>query len=136
MITPFDEVVAEIIRKGYHNHRLQEHSDIVSRAVWRDLLDKCEALRKDFQNGAVQFWLNVPAPGARGRKIDLLVGEPSPGTKKPDISKVRICVENKTVLTAHRNRDARFDDLNQVGPEHTKCPGQSQTDFARAPPLV
>lgn len=46
--------------------------------------------------------------------MDLLVGEPSQGTKKPDLAKVRICVENKTVLTAHRNRDARFDDLNQV----------------------
>lgn len=114
MVTPFDEVVSEIVRKGYHNQRLQEHSDIVSRAVWRNLLEGCEALRNDFQQQIVQFWLNVPAPGARGRKIDLLVGEVAPGTKRPDITKVRICVENKTVLTAHRNRDARFDDLNQV----------------------
>jgi hypothetical protein len=114
MINAFDEVVAEIIRRGFHNHRRQEHSDVVSRAVWRDLLAGCTALREDFEDGTIQFWLNVPAPGARGRKMDLLVGEPSPGTKKPDISRVRICIENKTVLTAHRNRDARFDDLNQV----------------------
>jgi len=62
----------------------------------------------------VRRWLNVRAPGARERKIDLFVGEPQhPGTK-PDIKLLRVCAENKSVITAHRNRDARFDDLNET----------------------
>lgn len=32
----------------------------------------------------------------------------------PDINKVRLAVENKSVLTAHRNRTNRFDDLKKV----------------------
>ena len=30
------------------------------------------------------------------------------------MAKIRIGVENKSVITAHRNRDARFDDLSEV----------------------
>lgn len=45
--------------------------------------------------------------------MDLLIGEPN-SDGDPDLQKVRICVENKSVITAHRNRDARFDDLYEV----------------------
>jgi hypothetical protein len=45
------------------------------------------------------------------RKVDLFVG--APGTNdEPDIQKVRIALENKSVITAHRNRTNRFDDLD------------------------
>ena len=51
--------------------------------------------------------------GARNRKIDLLVGEPS-AAGDADLDKVRLCLEKKPVITAHRNLYARFDDLNEV----------------------
>jgi hypothetical protein len=114
MITPFDKVIAAIDNRGYHNHRLEAHSDIVSAGIYQDLLTECEALRRDVENRVVQQWLNVRAPGARERKIDLFVGQAIDGSGEPDIKRLRICVENKSVVTAHRNRDARFDDLNEA----------------------
>lgn len=114
MSTPFDDVIASIASARYHNHRLEGHSDIVSNGIYRDLLSQCEAIRQDAQNGTIQKWLNVRAPGARGRKIDLFIGEPQRETSIPNIEQLRICVENKSVVTAHRNRDSRFDDLNQT----------------------
>jgi len=51
--------------------------------------------------------------GARNRKIDLLVGQPD-ANGEPDLDKVRLCVEDKSVVTAHRNLYARFDDLNEA----------------------
>ncbi len=61
----------------------------------------------------IRHWQNVKTPGARKRRIDLLIGEPSPDGN-PDLTKIRVAVENKSVATAHRNRDARFDDLNEA----------------------
>src|SRR5437763_550040 len=114
MSTPFDLVIKHIAAVGYHNHRLESHSDIVSRGIFDDLLETCPPLRRDVEKDVVRRWLNVRAPGARERKMDLFVGEPQrPGTK-PDIKLLRVCVENKSVITAHRNRDARFDDLNET----------------------
>jgi hypothetical protein len=114
MNTPFEKVIARIQNRRYHNHRLEEHSDIVSAGIYHDLLTGCEPLRRDVMSQVVQCWYNVRAPGARERKIDLFIGQPISGTNKPDIHKLRICVENKSVITAHRNRDARFDDLNEA----------------------
>lgn len=114
MSTPFDEVIARIASTGYHNHRLEEHSDLVSAGIYADLLAHCPALRADVEDKVVREWLNVRAPGARERKIDLFIGEPQVELGKPNIKRLRICVENKSVITAHRNRDARFDDLNET----------------------
>ncbi|MEP6831940.1 MAG: hypothetical protein ABJB74_01045 [Gemmatimonas sp.] len=61
----------------------------------------------------VRIWKNVASPGDRERKVDLFVGEPN-AEGLPDISKVRIAVENKSVITAHRNSTNRFDDLKKV----------------------
>lgn len=114
MSTPFNKVIEHIASVGYHNHRLEGHSDIVSNGIVADLLENCEPFRNDFESGVIGTWLNARAPGARGRKIDLFVGEPQEGMTVPDISKLRICVENKSVVTAHRNRGSRFDDLNDT----------------------
>jgi hypothetical protein len=114
MITPFEKVIAEIKNRRYHNHRLEVHSDIVSAGIYQDLLTECEALRRDVEHGVVKQWFNVHAPGARQRKIDLFIGQPKKRSDEPDIKKLRICIENKSVITAHRNRDARFDDLNEA----------------------
>ncbi len=113
MSTPFDDVIVQIRAKGFHNHRLEDHSDAVSSGILRDLRARCESLRIDLENGRVWDWLNVRAPGARQRKIDLLVSDPNE-EGEPDLERVRMCVENKSVVTAHRNRDARFDDLNEA----------------------
>lgn len=113
MHTPFDELVDDVKACGFHNHRLEDHSDTVSRGILRDLIQQCEALRADVEGKKVAHWLNVRAPGARQRKIDLLLGE-AKSDSTPDLERVRLCIENKSVVTAHRNRDARFDDLNEA----------------------
>jgi len=111
--TPFNEVIEDIKKRGYHNHRLEEHSDIVCKGIFNDLLKQCQLFRDDYESEKIKYWLNVRTPGARQRRIDLLVGEPNANGKSPDLAKSRIFVENKSVVTAHRNKDARYDDLNE-----------------------
>ena len=113
MSNPFDKAIAAIAAARYHNHRLEAHSDTVSTALFQDLLEFCAPLREDFASGVVKVWKNVSAPGDRLRKVDLFVGEPD-SKGLPDIHKVRIAVENKSVITAHRNATNRFDDLRKV----------------------
>ncbi|MGI8497828.1 MAG: hypothetical protein ACR2OG_09650 [Gemmatimonadaceae bacterium] len=113
MRTPFDDAVAAIAKAGYHNHRLEGHSDVVSNAVYEDLLARCATLKSDVDAGVVKTWINVRSPGDRLRKIDLFVGEPGAGGEL-QIPGVRIALENKSVITAHRNRTNRFDDLSKV----------------------
>ncbi len=113
MSTPFDCVIDQINKLGYHNHRKENHSDVLAEQVWSDLLAQCPALRGDYEGGVVQKWLNIKAPGGRHRRIDLFVGEPD-AEGKPDVSRVRIGVENKSVITAHRNKTNRFDDLSEL----------------------
>ncbi|NUQ12580.1 MAG: hypothetical protein HUU26_09700 [Gemmatimonadaceae bacterium] len=113
MTTPFDEAVSAIAQARYHNHRLETHSDTVSRGLVRDLRLRCPALKADLDAGVVKVWYNVAGPGDRLRKVDLFVGVPD-ADGKPDIHQCRIAVENKSVITAHRNRTSRFDDLKKV----------------------
>ena len=114
MTTPFDRVIADVEKRRYHNHRLQIHSDLVGEGIFEDLVASCPHFRDDVKQGTIRKWLNWPAPGARNRKIDLLVSAAHKDGKKPDLAQMRICIENKSVITAHRNRDARFDDLNEA----------------------
>ncbi|MDQ3699257.1 MAG: hypothetical protein M3373_14730 [Gemmatimonadota bacterium] len=113
MTRPFDEAIVAVARAGYHNHRLETHSDVVSNALFKDLLERCAPLRSDLDAGIVKVWINVRSPGDRLRKIDLFVGEPGPAGEL-HIPGVRIALENKSVITAHRNRTNRFDDLTKV----------------------
>lgn len=113
MTTPFDKAIETIAAAGYHNHRREGHSDTVSKALFEDLLRKCAPLRDDWEQGVVKVWTNVRAPGGRRRKVDLFVGEPTMDGR-PDVHTVRIAVENKSVITAHRNATNRFDDLREV----------------------
>jgi hypothetical protein len=55
---------------------LETHTDAVSRGLFRDLLARCEPLRRALAAGLVKVWENVSAPGDRRRKVDLFVGEP------------------------------------------------------------
>ena len=123
MSTPFDEVVEEIRARGFHNHRLEDHSATVSQGILRDLRAMCEPFQRDFTNGRIHKWLDFPSPGGRARKLDLIVAEPGGEAKGPDLSRLRLCVENKSVVTAHRNRTNRYDDLSDVvGLLHQKTP--------------
>ena len=112
MTNPFDAVIDNIKAMGYHNQRLQTHSDIVSEGILTDLIEKCPNIKKDFENNEIKSWYNINTPGARSRKIDLLIGKQQQDGS-PNLSELRICLENKSVITAHRNRDARYDDLNE-----------------------
>ena len=113
MTTPFDDAIEAIRKKGYHNHRLETHSDTVSDGLFSDLVRTCEPLRMDVGGGVVKVWRNVRSPGDRRRKVDLFVGAAT-AEGDPDIAQLRIAVENKSVVTAHRNRTNRFDDLKKV----------------------
>ena len=113
MTTPFDAVMQQIKVRGFHNHRLEDHSDVLSRGILRDVQDRCAPFSVDLTAGEIASWLNVGTPGKRRRKIDLLVSEPS-NSGEPDLEKLRLCLENKSVVTAHRNRTNRFDDLDLV----------------------
>ena len=122
MTTPFDKAITAIALARYHNHRQETHSDIVSTQLFTDLVSCCESLRNDLNTGVVRRWLNVSSPGDRRRKVDLLIGEPD-ADGHPDMQRIRIAVENKSVITAHRNRTNRFDDLKKVlGAIHTARP--------------
>lgn len=122
MRTPFDWAVETVAAAGYHNHRLETHSDLVGQKLFEDLLGQCEPLRRDVDQGVVRVWKNVSAPGDRLRKVDLFVGEPD-ASGQPNIERVRIALENKSVITAHRNRTNRFDDLKKVlGAVHAARP--------------
>jgi hypothetical protein len=123
MSSPFDEVVDKIKARGYHNHRKEDHSGTVSRRILRDLRERCKPFRQDFTREVIREWLDFSSPGGRARKLDLVVAEPSPDERTPDLRRLRLCVENKSVVTAHRNTTNRYDDLSDVvGVLHRKNP--------------
>ena len=123
MSTPFDDVIDGIKARGFHNHRLEEHSGAVSRGILRDLRAMCEPFERDFTAGRIRDWPDSPSPAGRARKLDLVVAEPASETGGPDLARLRLCVENKSVVTAHRNRTNRYDDLSDlVGVLHRNKP--------------
>lgn len=123
MNTPFDDVIAEIRTRGFHNHRLEDHSGTVSSGIVRDLTALCEPFRQDLTTGRIREWFDLPSPGGRARKLDLVVAEPGGRDNQPDLARLRLCIENKSVVTAHRNRTNRYDDLSDVlGVLHQKKP--------------
>lgn len=83
-----------------------------------DLRARCPRIDEDFRSGTIHSWLNlhIPAPRSNsqeGRLADLLVGPRKDGTEDPSPD-FRICVEHKSVVTAHRNARNRFGDLNEI----------------------
>ena len=46
-------------------------ADIISEAMYYDLLATCPALKLDVTAGVVDHWVNVTAPGGRNRFLDL-----------------------------------------------------------------
>ncbi|MCC7020222.1 MAG: hypothetical protein IT332_10730 [Ardenticatenales bacterium] len=112
MTTPIDQVIAEMTRVRFHNHRSEAHSDIISHGIWNLLLDRCPAISTDFERDKIDFWTNVEVPGLTHR-IDMMVCEVGPHPSTPSLERARICLENKTVITAHgKNRRNRHSDLS------------------------
>ena len=70
MKTPFDAAIAAIGAAGYHNHRLETHSDLVLDGIVLDLSRECSAFREDVANNTVRIWKNVASPGDRRRRVD------------------------------------------------------------------
>ncbi len=123
MNTAYQDLIATIEKRGFHNHRLEDHSAAMSRGILRDLCTMCEPFSTDFAQGRIREWLDFPAPAGRARKLDLVVAEPDYDRAAPDLKCLRLCVENKSVVTAHRNRTNRYDDLSDlVGVIHTNRP--------------
>lgn len=124
MRTAYDDVIDAIVAHGYHNHRKETHSEAMSRGILRDLRNACEPFEQDFSEGRIREWLDRPSSAAgRSRKADLIVAEPGPDFSHPDLSQLRLCIENKSVITAHRNRTGSYDDLSDlVGVLHRTMP--------------
>lgn len=110
MSTPFDPIIDNIIRAGYHNQRKEGHSDVLIRQIVSDLDTHCEAFARDRRDGIIHEWLNKKA--FDGRTTDLLIGA-ADVNGEPDLRNVRIVVENKSVVTAHRNKNARYQDIER-----------------------
>lgn len=135
--TPFDEHADRANAVGFHNHRDNSHSDIISDGLVSGLREVCPSLRRHLDAGTVGCWKNQPNPWGRKRNTDLVIADPLksslPATlpptpypsqgaasmrgAKPDNTRVRIVIEHKSVITAHRNRSARHDDLNNLSKE-------------------
>ena len=123
MNTAFDDVIDAINIRGFHNHRLEGHSGAMSRGILRDLRAMCEPFERDFTGSRIHEWLDLPSPAGRARKLDLIVAEPDDEMGRPLLTRLRLCVENKSVVTAHRNRTNRYDDLSDlVGVLHRNKP--------------
>jgi hypothetical protein len=110
-----ERLIGAIGAKGYHNHRGQEHSTLLCKFIEADLSAECDVFRQDLASKAVRGYPDFNTPGARGRRADLVVSEPDPDDPdRPNLKRLRLCIENKSVITAHRNAPARFDDLTEV----------------------
>lgn len=106
----FDDILDGIAQNGYHNHRLETHSDIISHRIVADLRAACPSFDSDCQSGAVRIWHKTKGPD--DRTTDLLAGVPNEDGS-PNLVEVRLLVEHKSVITAHRNRNARYQDIDR-----------------------
>lgn len=121
MPTPFDGILNNILRRGYHNHRLDEHSDLMTDQIIVDLTRRCQAFARDQASPRFKGWYNVKA--ADDRTTDYIFGPVhsdgpydllgKPSRPKPDLTDIRLLIEHKSVVTAHRNRSARCQDIER-----------------------
>lgn len=109
-MTPYDLIIEDIERTGYHNHRSESHSDVLCKRLFVDLMEHCQAFREDARSGAIKHWLNVDVPGMN-HKADMMICD-TDGPDEPTFERARLCLENKSVITAHgKNRKNRHGDL-------------------------
>ena len=105
-----DSILDGIARNGYHNHRLESHSDTISHRIIADLRTACPAFDGDCKSDAIRVWHKTRGPD--DRTTDLLAGVAN-ADGSPNLAEVRLLVEHKSVITAHRNRNARFQDIDR-----------------------
>jgi len=109
--TPFDHFIEKIEEARYHNHRGESHSDIVCDELWADLLKRCPSFASDAKSGLIKPWFNVDVDGLN-HAVDMMVCS-TDGPDAPDLARARLCMENKSVITAHsKNRKNRHGNLN------------------------
>lgn len=112
MTTPAARVIEQIICDKYHDHRSARHSDLVCEHFILDLLRQCDALAKDIDEVRVKYGFNVEVPGLT-HKVDLMIYEVDDDHLEPSLDRARLCMENKSVITAHgKNRKNRHSDLS------------------------
>src|SRR6516165_736386 len=109
-MTPFDSVVDRIRRRGFYNHRLGDHIDILRRGFVEDLSRYCPRFEADLSGHVISCQKNMRDPAAQYRKLDFAIGDASQDGDL-DIRKLRICLKNKSVITGHASRNSRFWDL-------------------------
>lgn len=105
------EFLSHLREKGYHP-RSDKHSNTLAELVVRDLLLYCEPLRKNAQAGKLVYQLNQTLyTGTAEWNVDLVMGEPPPGTEldlqqsgiaRTAPSTVQVAIEIKSVMTEHR----------------------------------
>lgn len=109
-VTPYDFIVEAIEASGYHNHRGESHSDALCDRLFIDLMEHCPAFREDAKGGEIKQWLNVEVPGMN-HKADMMICDTN-GPDEPSFDRARLCLENKSVITAHgKNRKNRHGNL-------------------------
>ena len=130
--TPFDHHASRVQEQGYHSHRGSNHSNVIGEGILRDLRSASTNLREDLDAGKVGCWINSKIPFHEGTwDADVVIAEPDeltlppeqrpgacpvdgaagiPGVK-PDGRKLRLVMEHKSIITAHRNRINRFKEL-------------------------
>ena len=119
--TPFDLHASLVNRIGFHNHRVNTHSDVISDGIIEDLKIASKTFASDLESQRIGCFKNQPNPWGRGRNTDLIIAKPLTKSK-PSPSQIRVIIEHKSVITAHRNRDARHDDLFNICQESSADP--------------
>ena len=119
--TPFDRHADLVNKIGYHNHRVNTHSDIISDGIIEDLKRVSKTFASDLASNRIGCFKNQPNPWGRKRNTDLIIAKPLTKSK-PNPAEIRAILEHKSVLTAHRNRDARHDDLFNLCQEASADP--------------
>jgi hypothetical protein len=118
---PFDLHASLVNQIGFHNHRVNTHSDIISDGIISDLKLASKSFSSDLESKRIAPFKNQPNPWGRGRNTDLIIAKPL-DKSQPLSSHIRVIMEHKSVITAHRNRDARHDDLFNICQEASADP--------------
>lgn len=103
--------VEHLRAQGYHP-RSNKHSNTLAELIVADLLTRCAAMAKKARAGQLVYDLNFTLiTGTAEWNVDLVLGEPPPGTAPPASglpiqkarpSRVQIAIEIKSVMTEHR----------------------------------
>jgi hypothetical protein len=104
-------LIDAISARGYHNHRRRHHFSDLSTLIVDGLIQRCDAVARDLSEGAIVQYKDVRIPPRDGVHTNLLVARPSESAEiRPQDIRIAIC--HTSVVTAHRNKGSRHDDLD------------------------